>query len=135
MEQRFNSKVDWWYYLVILIIAFVSSKPLMMGNWLFAGVSGLFLLLMVHALFSTYYIITEEGVLIAHCSIFPKKQVDIKELTAIEETSYPLSSYALSLDRLMLWKQEKMHLLISPKDKKAFYNALKKHNPEIVLKK
>ena len=134
MEQRFNSKVVWWFYLVIFIVAVILVKPLSTGYWIGAGVCGLILLLLVHMLFNTYYIITEDGHLVAHSSVFPKKQIDIKELTAVEETSIPMSSYALSLDRLMLWKLDKMYFMVSPKDKKAFYNALKKHNPSIRLK-
>ena len=46
---------------------------------------------------NTYYRITEDDVLIAHCSIFPEKKIAIADIEALESTVMPVSSYALSL--------------------------------------
>jgi len=46
----------------------------------------------------------------------------------------PLSSYALSLDRLIIYKGDTQWLLISPVNKQDFVKLLKKHNPDIRIK-
>ena len=72
--------------------------------------------------------------LIAHCSIFPEKKIPISEISAVEVTVMPVSSYALSLDRLIIYKGDTQWLLISPVNKQDFVKLLKKHNPDIRIK-
>ncbi len=91
-------------------------------------------MLVIHILLNTWYKITEDGMLIAHCSIFPEKKIAISEITAIGSTVMPISSYALSLDRLIIYKGDKYWLLISPVDKMNFINQLKMINPAIKFK-
>lgn len=83
---------------------------------------------------STWYKITADGYLIAHCSIFPEKKISISEISAVEVTVMPVSSYALSLDRLIIYKGDTQWLLISPVNKQDFVKLLKKHNPDIRIK-
>ena len=78
--------------------------------------------------------ITADGHLIAHCSIFPEKKIPISEISAVEVTVMPVSSYALSLDRLIIYKGDTQWLLISPVNKQDFVKLLKKHNPDIRIK-
>lgn len=91
-------------------------------------------LLTIHILFNTWYKITTDGMLIAHCSIFPEKRIPISEISALERTILPVSSYALSLDRLIVYKQGKQWLLVSPVNEKDFIRLLRKINPAIELK-
>ena len=46
----------------------------------------------------------------------------------------PVSSYALSLDRLILYKGDTQWLLISPVNKQEFVRVLRKYNPAIRIK-
>ena len=94
----------------------------------------LFTLECIHMLLSTWYKITADGYLIAHCSIFPEKKISISEISAVEVTVMPVSSYALSLDRLIIYKGDTQWLLISPVNKQDFVKLLKKHNPDIRIK-
>jgi len=87
-----------------------------------------------HVFFNTYYVVTAEGVLELYCSFFPKKKINIAEIEALQPSILPVSSYALSLNRLIIWKDGKMWMLISPKNRKEFVNLLLKYNPEITLK-
>lgn len=135
MDREFKSKVGWWYHGVLwvmaltTILAFVSgSTPLVMITSLLAT------LMLVHMLLTTWYRITADGYLIVHCSIFPEKKIKIEEISAIEATAMPVSSYALSLDRIIIYKGDLQWLLISPKDKKEFVRCLRKFNPEIQIK-
>ena len=80
------------------------------------------------------YKITADGYLIAHCSIFPEKKIPISEISSVEVTVMPVSSYALSLDRLIIYKGDTQWLLVSPVNKQDFVKLLKKHNPDIRIK-
>lgn len=71
---------------------------------------------------------------IAHCSIFPEKRIPISEITELEATVLPVSSYALSLDRIIIYKGTLQWMLVSPVNKKEFVKLLRKHNPEIKIK-
>ena len=46
----------------------------------------------------------------------------------------PISSYALSLDRLIIWSEGKPWMLISPVNRDEFVKLLLKMNPNIQLK-
>lgn len=111
------------------IAAFVGGKsPVTMIMLL------LFTLECVHMLLSTWYKITADGYLIVHCSIFPEKRIPISEISAVEVTVMPVSSYALSLDRLIIYKGNMQWLLVSPVNKQDFVKLLRKHNPKIQVK-
>ena len=72
--------------------------------------------------------------LIAHCSIFPEKKIAIADIEVLESTVMPVSSYALSLDRLIIWSNGKPWMLISPTNRADFIKQLRKINPNIQLK-
>lgn len=135
MDRVFKSKVDWFYHLVLLVMAVSTILTFIGGK---SPVTMVVLLLLtlqcVHMLLSTWYKITADGELIVHCSIFPEKRVAISEITAVEATAMPVSSYALSLDRLIIYKANAQWLLISPVNKKEFVHLLRKHNPNIQIK-
>ena len=135
VDRVFKSKVGWWYHLTLFIIAVscifvfvVSDSPFEIIPLL------LVMVLCVHMLMNTWYKITADGYLVVHCSIFPEKKLKVEEVTAVESTSMPVSSYALSLDRLIVYKEGKPWILISPVDKKEFVKVLRKHNEKISIK-
>ena len=88
----------------------------------------------LHVFFNTYYRITEDDMLIAHCSIFPEKKIAIADIEALQPSILPVFSYSLSLDRIVIWKEGKMWMLISPQNEKEFVKLLKKINPDIEIK-
>lgn len=122
----------------------VSSGDYHGGNWLrgcvfayqYIGYSGYDgrCVGVLHVFFNTYYRITEDDMLIAHCSIFPEKKIAIADIEALESTVMPVSSYALSLDRLIIWSNGKPWMLISPTNRADFIKQLRKINPNIQLK-
>ena len=134
MDRVFKSKVGWWYHLFLIILAGCCVVAVLGTNvgaivaLLLAGI------LALHILLNTWYKVTADGVLIAHCSIFPEKQIPISEISALEATVMPVSSYALSLDRIIIYKREQQWLLISPVNKKEFVKLLRKFNPEIKVR-
>ena len=94
----------------------------------------LFTLECIHMLLSTWYKNNGGWLSDCHCSFFPEKRIPISEISAVEVTVMPVSSYALSLDRLIIYKGDTQWLLISPVNKQDFVKLLKKHNPDIRIK-
>ena len=134
MERVFKSKVGWMYHLLIFMMIVGCVVTFLQANIALMGAMLLAMLLVIHMLFNTYYTITTDEMLIAHCSFFPEKKIAIAEITYVESTVLPVSSYALSLDRLIIYKGEKPWMLISPNNKVDFVKQLQKINPEIKIK-
>jgi hypothetical protein len=135
MDRVYKSKVSWLYHFGLFIFigclaaAFIKGASVVTMIALLLGT-----LLMVNILLTTWYKITDSGELIAHCGIFPEKRIRISEITYLEASVMPVSSYALSLDRLIIYKGEQVWLLVSPNNKKDFVAQLRKINPEIQIK-
>lgn len=88
----------------------------------------------VACVFNTYYVVTADGMLLLRCSFFPKKEIAIADIEALQPSILPVFSYSLSLDRIVIWKEGKMWMLISPQNEKEFVKLLKKFNPDIEIK-
>ena len=135
MDRTFRSKIGWWYHLIIWILGICTILSFVKGQ---SPVNMITLLLvtlfLIHLMLTTWYKITADGVLIVHCSIFPEKKLPVEEITAVEPSALPVSSYALSLDRLIIYKGDRQWLLISPVNKKEFLKCLRKYNPDIQVK-
>ena len=129
--MRFVSKVDGWLIPVLVVAiagmlaAFVAvlidDTPL----WLqvvVAITSVLFCGLLFAILKSTFYVI-EHGVLRIVSGPFRWK-IAISDIVEITPTRNPLSSPALSLDRLKVRYGERRYVLISPADKDGFVRAI-----------
>ena len=133
MDRVFKSKVDWWYHLMIFILAVLCLLAAINFNWAAIAFTFLISVFAIHTLFNTDYTITTDGVLKLRCGIFPRKEIPIREIEALERTFMPAFSYSLSLNRLVIWKDGNMWMLVSPKNEKEFIQQLKKHNPDINL--
>lgn len=133
MDRVFKSKVGWWFHFVILLMIAGCIKAFLSTDVVAMCVVMVFTLLVIHMLLNTWYKITEDGLLIVHCSIFPEKKIAIAEITAVEASVMPVSSPALSLDRLIIYKDDRQWILISPVNKNEFVKLLRKFNPNIKL--
>ena len=91
--------------------------------------------LTLHVFFNTYYVVTTDGMLLLRCGFFPKKEIAIADIEALQPSILPVFSYSLSLDRIVIWKEGKMWMLISPQNEKEFVKLLKKFNPDIEIKR
>ena len=129
--MRFNSKVDGWLIPVFIIAiagmlaAFVAvlidDAPL----WLqvvVAVTSVLFCGLLFAILKSTYYVVAD-GVLRIVSGPF-NWTIQLSDIVEITPTRNPLSSPALSLDRLKIVYGKRRFVLVSPEDKDGFVKAI-----------
>lgn len=130
-RKVFKSKVDWWIRVLLgLAIAgmFVASGtvilegpgPVAITVTILACIAGLALIVWV--LISTTYTV-ERGMLVVRAGPLRWK-VPIDEITAVEATRSPLSSPALSLDRLRIRYGKNQRIMVSPADKTGFLKAI-----------
>lgn len=78
-------------------------------------------------IFNTYYVVENDTLIIK--SLVFRWKININDITQIEPTHNPLSSPALSLDRLKIYYMkngEVASVMISPKDKEGFFQAINK---------
>ena len=129
--KRFRSKVDTWI-LILMIVAIVfqviavgaaalqADDPLATTGLLLLviGVSGLMLWLLV----GTHYTVDRGYIRIASGPF--RWKVPIEDITSIARTKNPLSSPALSLDRIMIRYGKRRRVMISPADRDGFLRAI-----------
>lgn len=124
----YKSKIDWW---LIILIGGLLCYPIVEGimtqeyllSLVFVGLS-----LLVFLMFRTikYKI---EG---QYLRIWTTK-IDILSIKKVYRTNNPLSSPALSLDRIAIVYNKYDEILISPKEQSAFIAHLLSINPNIVV--
>jgi hypothetical protein len=132
---KFRSKIDWWLLLIFIVITANIVIKIYEANHLYSLASN-FPHLIIYSLvifiiwlpiFNTYYVV-ENNTLVIKSLVFRWK-INLNDITQIEPTHNPLSSPALSLDRLKIYymKNEKIAtVMISPKNKEAFLQAINK---------
>ena len=124
----YKSKVDWW--LVLLIVG-VFGYPIIDGiltqQYLLSLVFTLILILFYFLSKMIKYEINEGNLIIW------KTKIDIKTIRKVYRTYNPLSSPALSLDRIAIVYNKYDEVLISPKEREAFIEDLLKINPDIIV--
>lgn len=134
MKKVHRSKVDTWLGIVLggvpvplLFVIWKLFQESVPGRWLIVlpiVILGIFL--PISLLFSTSYTITEESLLI-RSGLFTWK-IPLHDITAIAPTNDPLSSPALSLDRLRIDYGDGRRVMISPLDQEAFLCDLRAMN-------
>lgn len=86
----------------------------------------------LHMYLNTYYEIEGSELKIV-CGLMYKKTVDITSITRVKATRNPISSPALSLDRIEIICGRRDRVIVSPKDKEGFVSALVLVQPGIVV--
>ena len=129
--KRFKSKVDSWI-LILMIVAIVAqifgigTAALQAGDPLATTALILFGIaisgLLVWLLIGTYYSV-DRGLLKIVSGPFRWK-VPVDQITSVKTSRSPLSSPALSLDRIMIRYGKRRRILVSPADKDGFLKAI-----------
>lgn len=124
----YKSKIDWWLIIVIgvlfcyPIVEGIITKEYLMSLTFFGLISLIFLLFK-----SIQYKIEGQFLIIW------RTKIDILKIKKIYSTNNPLSSPALSLDRIAVTYNKFDEVLISPKNRAEFIAELLKINPNIVV--
>lgn len=130
-SKRFKSKVDSWIKLLlgaVIVVqtlaigsaAFQAGDPRATTAMILVGVAVVGL--MIWLTLATYYVV-DRGRLTIVAGPFRWK-VLIDEISSVEATRSPLSSPALSLDRLRIRYGKNRRIMVSPADKAAFLKAI-----------
>ncbi len=129
--KRFPSKIDAWLVVLLVIslgaviagfvgVVIENEDPFVV---VFMGaVTLLVVMIVVSLLFRTYYSVEGETLRIVSGPF--RWRVPIGEIEALEPTRNPLSSPALSVDRLRIRYSGKKSIMVSPADKRRFAKAL-----------
>ncbi len=129
--KRFKSKVDNWIAVVLALAivaqavgigaaAIQSRDPLMTTVLILVGVA--VSALIIWLTLGTHYTVDRRRLTIASGPF--RWKVDIDEIKSVEATRNPLSSPALSLDRLMIHYGKRRRIMVSPADKTGFLEAI-----------
>ncbi|QXB46205.1 PH domain-containing protein [Acinetobacter seifertii] len=132
--MKFRSKIDWWLLLIFVVITaniifkiYQEVHHFSMGtNFSHLIIYSLVIVVIWFPIFSTHYVV-ENSTLVIKSLVFRWK-INIDDIIQIEPTHNPLSSPALSLDRLKISYMKNgrvAKVMISPKDKEGFLNTLR----------
>lgn len=130
--KKQKSKVDTWLVLVVIgIVVAASLSFILVDEAPLIGlvIGGVVLLVLADMVVNTTYVI-DGRTLTIRCGSLMKDRCNIMDITAVRPTRTPVSSAAMSLDRLEL-KLRDRSIVISPKDKERFVDDLRAVNPEI----
>lgn len=135
----YRSKVDWWLGLLlggsVIFVIYLAIDPIIRGK----GAQGITILAAVIVLatvlplFGIKYVFYSSHLLVS-CGIYGKERVEYGKICQLKETRNPLSSAAMSLDRLQIDYLEKgVHktVLISPVHKKEFMERLEQYRRQM----
>ena len=137
MASVFHSKVDVWLIVVTVTIPVLVLGIVILGDGSADGSGAELLAVAICAVvmifcawlyFSTRYTVTAEALLVKSGPF--SWVVPLREISSIEPTRNPLSSPALSLDRLRVRYGER-EIMISPADKAGFIAAIEKQRDAI----
>jgi hypothetical protein len=122
----YRSKIDWWLMLVVYgAFVFPIVEGIRMKQYIMSLVFVGIILLISVLFYTTRYTIEGENLLIW------RTKIDIKSIRKIYKTRNPLSSPALSIDRIAIVYNKFDEVLISPADRAAFIQELVAINPAI----
>lgn len=132
MRKTFKSAIGWIMIIPLGLLLGAIGLVLFLepNDWKALLVFIPLLAFIIHLMMRTDYTI-DSGQLRIRCGIFRYQTIEISSITRITETSNPLSSPALSLDRLNIRYGNRGQVMISPKEKAAFIEAIREINPAV----
>ena len=133
-KTLYKSAVSWWLWALVAIPVIITSVITVMdGEWTAMFIHALVALFVGHLFFTTYYTV-EGNTLSVKSSVLINIKIDITTIRKITETNNPLSSPALSLDRLWIDYGKNGAVMISPEDKEGFIRHILQINPSVEVK-
>ncbi|MCF2492935.1 PH domain-containing protein [Dyadobacter chenhuakuii] len=101
------------------VLMIVSILLITKGGWAGLAIAALLAVFFLHLFSTTYYQILDDQLRIKSGFLMDRR-IPIKSITKIVETRNPLSSPALSLNRLELKYNRYDSIMVSPKDRTHF---------------
>ena len=135
--KKFKSKIGFGIAIFMVILLCSSASIMIINNvWVGLAIVLIVAVFIGYSFTRTYYVINGNDLIIKSGFII-NMTIKIDTIRKIVETHNPLSSPAVSLDRIAIYYNYNDSVMISPKNKLIFIDHLKKTNPkiEVVLKK
>jgi hypothetical protein len=133
MQKVFPSKIGLEFVLPMgLVFSSVVFLTASSNNTVAQGILLFTMLAVIHLLTNTNYTVDVEQ-LIIKCGFLYKKTLDINTIRKISKTNDPMSAPAASLDRLRIDYGKYDHILVSPREKAAFVQAILDINPNVEI--
>ena len=129
--KTFNSKIDLWLSIVLFlliglsiytVIEILSNQTNLIDYLISIFMVLLGVILPIALIISTKYVV--DGNLLIIKAGFFKWEVNILEITEVRKTKNPLSSPALSLDRIEIKYKNNKKIMISPNNLEEFLKAI-----------
>lgn len=131
---KFKSKISIGLVLFLaIIIGGMFIKLLYDGVWVVSLLIFCQILFIAHLFLTTFYTIENEKLHIKS-SFLINISIDIQQIKMISKTNTIMSAPALSFDRLEILYNKFDTVVISPKEKVQFIEAIKKINPQVEVK-
>jgi hypothetical protein len=131
--EKYKSKIDLWLIIILtLVFGGIVIFSVIKKEWIGFIIAIIPTIFIWNMFRSTYYIITEEE-LIIRCGIFYKLVIKITDIRKISESNDLISSPALSIDRLEILYNRFDTILISPKKKYEFLQSIETLKPDIEI--
>lgn len=132
--EKFKSKIDLWFILfLVLLFGLILVRLVYDQSWIaFAFI--LFVVAFIVQMYSTTFYSIENKKLLIKCGIFYNLSIDIANIKRISDSYNIISSPALSFSRIEILYNKFDTVLISPKDKLRFIEAIEKINPQTEIK-
>jgi len=127
----FPSKVDWWIVALMILPLGISigvvgsamrANPPLTAVFLLVGIEVLVLALIAVTLRSTRYEVTGHEVVVRSPPF--RWRIEIERIESIRPSRSPVSSPALSFDRLEIRYDGDRRILVSPRDREGFLAAV-----------
>lgn len=140
-EKQYASKVDWWLGALIVFLFVGGIASVIAGVWFlikaetisglsYIGYGVLSVGIIVILVYPLHYTLTQDELIIRYGLL--RSRYKYEKLTGVVPSKNPLSSPALSLDRLKITYKGKVgFFMISPKDKEDFMKELALHAPHL----
>ena len=136
VKKTYRSKISLGILIFIILVFVISGFVIIdlnVKNNFGVAVYVLTILFIVYLFLTTNYTIYNQQTLIVKSGFLMNKKIDINSITKISKTNNPISSPALSLDRIEIFYNKYDSVIISPKDEQEFIQDLHKINSSIII--
>ena len=136
VKKIYTSKISLGILIFIILVFVISGFVIIdsnVKNNFGVAVYVLTILFIAYLFVTTNYTIYNQQTLIVKSGFLVNKKIDINSITKISKTNNPISSPALSLDRIEIFYNKYDSVIISPKNEQEFIQDLQKINSSIII--
>lgn len=135
MKKVFVSKIGTFILVPLAILLGILMLAFIQEGALLGLIPLILVILFILNMFLNTRYTLDQGMLDIRCGFLYHKVIAVSEIRKISETNTLMSSPALSLDRLELHLDKASSVVISPKNKDEFIEAMLQVNDQILVQR